>query len=109
MDLLKAYTPDDWRKAITSHYSKHQSRSQADAKIAFLKYISKWETFGSAFFEVKVCVCVCVCVCHSLPLLTLLHTQQSTEPNFPDILTIAINKHGVMLINPLNKVTYTIM
>lgn len=81
MDLLRAYTPDDWRKAITSHYTKHHSRSSADAKIGFLKYISKWPTFGSAFFEVK----------------------QTTEPKFPDVLLLAINKQGIMLINPHNK------
>ena len=67
MDLLRAYTPDDWRKAITSHYSKHKSRAAPDAKIAFLKCISQWPTFGSAFFEVKVCYnCVrSVCVVSS--------------------------------------------
>ena len=35
--------------------------------------------------------------------LHLLH-QQSTEPKFPEVLLIAINKNGVMLINPQTKV-----
>ena len=35
--------------------------------------------------------------------LQLLH-QQSTEPKFPEVLLIAINKNGVMLINPQTKV-----
>lgn len=44
--------------------------------------IYRWPTFGSAFFEVK----------------------QTTEPNYPEMLLIAINKHGVSLINPQTKV-----
>ena len=35
--------------------------------------------------------------------LQLLH-QQSMEPKFPEVLLIAINKNGVMLINPQTKV-----
>lgn len=42
----------------------------------------RWPTFGSAFFEVK----------------------QTTEPNYPEFLLIAINKHGVSLIHPQSKV-----
>lgn len=44
--------------------------------------IFRWPTFGSAFFEVK----------------------QTTEPNYPEMLLIAINKHGVSLIHPQTKV-----
>lgn len=57
--------------------------SPEDAKITFLKIVYRWPTFGSAFFEVK----------------------QSTEPNYPELLLIAINKHGVSLIHPQSKVT----
>jgi myosin-7 len=60
--------------------------SAEDAKINFLKIIYRWPTFGSAFFEVK----------------------QTTEPNFPEQLLIAINKSGVCLIHPQTKVNYTI-
>jgi len=56
--------------------------SAEDAKIAFLKIIYRWSTFGSAFFEVK----------------------QTTEPNYPELLLIAINKHGISLIHPQTKV-----
>lgn len=56
--------------------------SPEDAKITFLKIVYRWPTFGSAFFEVK----------------------QSTEPNYPEMLLIAINKHGVSLIHPQTKV-----
>lgn len=33
---------------------KHQDRTVEEAKVAFLKWICRWPTFGSAFFEVKV-------------------------------------------------------
>jgi myosin-7 len=79
--LLQAYSPDEWRKAITTHFSKHQSRKRDKAKIGFLKYISKWQTFGSALFEVK----------------------QTTELKFPEVLTIAINRQGLMLIDSCSK------
>uniref|UniRef100_A0A8C1JN12 Myosin VIIAb n=1 Tax=Cyprinus carpio TaxID=7962 RepID=A0A8C1JN12_CYPCA len=54
---------------------------QPEAKLMFLEIIYKWPTFGSAFFEVK----------------------QSSDPNFPEVLLIAINKHGVTLIDPKTK------
>ena len=49
----------------------------------FLKTIYEWPTFGSAFFEVK----------------------QSTDPNYPEKLLIAINKMGVNLIDYIHKVS----
>lgn len=58
--------------------------SAEDAKINFLKIVYRWPTFGSAFFEVK----------------------QTTEPNFPEQLLIAINKSGVCLIHPQTKVKW---
>ncbi|XP_019385992.1 PREDICTED: unconventional myosin-VIIa isoform X2 [Crocodylus porosus] len=80
-DLIRQLAPDDWKRSIVAYYNKHAGKSREDAKLAFLKIIFKWPTFGSAFFEVK----------------------QTTEPNYPEILLIAINKHGVSLINPKNK------
>lgn len=61
--------------------------SPEDAKITFLKIVYRWPTFGSAFFEVK----------------------QSTEPNYPELLLIAINKHGVSLIHPQSKVIQSLV
>ena len=60
MDLVKSYSPDDWKKVIASNYNRHTIRSQDDAKVGFLKYVGRWPTFGSAFFEVKVCYSVIV-------------------------------------------------
>ena len=53
-DVMRAYTPEDWKKAIIANYNRHQTTSKDDGKINFLKHVSKWPTFGSAFFEVKV-------------------------------------------------------
>ncbi|XP_065887692.1 unconventional myosin-VIIa-like [Dysidea avara] len=81
-DLVRqGYSPDDWKKAIIASFNKHTAKSQNDAKVAFLKIICKWPTFGSAFFEVK----------------------QQTEPHFPETLLIAINKNGVSLIDPSSR------
>uniref|UniRef100_A0AAQ5Z6M6 Myosin VIIAa n=1 Tax=Amphiprion ocellaris TaxID=80972 RepID=A0AAQ5Z6M6_AMPOC len=75
-DLIRQMSPDDWKRVNMKSLLYTE-----EAKLMFLKIIYKWPTFGSAFFEVK----------------------QTTEPNFPEILLIAINKHGVSLIDPKNK------
>lgn len=80
-DLERSMSPDEWKKAIVLQYNKHTVKKKDDAKIAFLKIIQRWPTFGSAFFEVK----------------------QTTEPKFPENLLIAINKAGVNLIDPKTK------
>ena len=54
MDLIKSFSPDDWKKVIAGSYNRHTIRTQDDAKVGFLKYVARWPTFGSAFFEVKV-------------------------------------------------------
>nr|XP_054510287.1 unconventional myosin-VIIa isoform X3 [Agelaius phoeniceus] len=78
-DLIRQLSPDDWKRSIVAYYNKHAGKTREEAKLAFLKIIFKWPTFGSAFFE------------------------QTTEPNYPEILLIAINKHGVSLIDPKTK------
>ncbi|CAL8374392.1 unnamed protein product [Gadus morhua 'NCC'] len=80
-DLIRQMSPDDWKRSVVSYFNKQSGKSRDEAKLMFLKLIYKWPTFGSAFFEVK----------------------QTTEPNFPEILLIAINKHGVSLIDPKTK------
>lgn len=42
-------------QSIVAYFNKHAGKSKEEAKLAFLKLIFKWPTFGSAFFEVKVC------------------------------------------------------
>lgn len=74
----------DWKREIIKSYNSDSGISPEDAKIAFLKIIYRWPTFGSAFFEVK----------------------QTTDPNYPELLLVAINKQGVSLIHPQTKVNF---
>ncbi|XP_021250654.1 unconventional myosin-VIIb [Numida meleagris] len=85
-NLLRVISPDEWKKSIAAAYSKHEGKTVDEAKIAFLKIIYRWPTFGSAFFEVK----------------------QTSEPNFPEIVLIAINKQGVSLIHHKTKEILTV-
>jgi myosin-7 len=80
-DMLREFHPEDWKRAIVPNFSCHHACSPDVAKVSFLKYVSHWPTFGSAFFEVR----------------------QTTEPRFPDVLLIGLNKNGVMLIDPATK------
>jgi len=81
MYLLRQASPDDWKKQIQYYHKKQGKMSREEAKLTFLKHIFKWPTFGSAFFDVR----------------------QTTEPNYPENLVIAINKNGVTIIDPKNK------
>lgn len=80
-DLIKTQSSEDWKRQIIAQFNKDAGMTEQDAKVAFLKKIAMWPTFGSAFFEVK----------------------QTTETNYPEILLIAINKNGVNLIHPQTK------
>jgi len=80
-DIIKTQSTQDWKREIVKAYNQDSGMSPEEAKIAFLKVIYRWPTFGSAFFEVK----------------------QTTDPNYPELLLIAINKQGVSLIHPQTK------
>ncbi|KAG7157734.1 Myosin-VIIa-like 1, partial [Homarus americanus] len=80
-DLAKSQSTNEWKRVIVQHYNGDAGMSPEEAKISFLKVIYRWPTFGSAFFEVK----------------------QTTDPNYPEHLLIAINKQGVSLIHPVTK------
>uniref|UniRef100_A0A8C0JQX8 Myosin VIIB n=1 Tax=Canis lupus dingo TaxID=286419 RepID=A0A8C0JQX8_CANLU len=80
-NLTRLMSSEEWRKNILLAYDKHKDKTVEEAKVAFLKGICRWPTFGSAFFEVK----------------------QTSEPSYPDIILIAINRHGVLLIHPKTK------
>lgn len=81
-DLIRAASSSDWKKSILNEYRNDSKLSVEDAKIKFLNIIYQWPTFGCTFFEVK----------------------QTTEPTYPDIILIGINKIGVNIIHPQTKV-----
>ncbi|KAF0042586.1 hypothetical protein F2P81_006118 [Scophthalmus maximus] len=81
-DQLKAMSDNEWKKSVVASYNKHAAMTVEEAKVAFLKAVCRWPTFGSAFFEVK----------------------QTSEPNFPDIVRIAVSKQGLTIIHPRTKV-----
>ncbi|XP_048055664.1 unconventional myosin-VIIa [Megalobrama amblycephala] len=80
-DQLKAMSADEWKKHIFAEYNKQAGTTVEQAMVGFLKIVYKWPTFGCAFFDVK----------------------QTSEPNFPDIVRIAISKQGVSIIHPKTK------
>ncbi|XP_043214510.1 myosin-VIIa-like isoform X4 [Amphibalanus amphitrite] len=80
-DLVKAQSSSEWKRSIVAAYNQDAGMGPEDAKVNFLKIIYRWPTFGSAFFDVK----------------------QTTDPNYPEHLLIAINKQGVSLIHPQTK------
>uniref|UniRef100_A0A3B4WIZ2 Myosin VIIB n=1 Tax=Seriola lalandi dorsalis TaxID=1841481 RepID=A0A3B4WIZ2_SERLL len=80
-DQLKATSENEWKKqSIAGYYNKQAGMTVDEAKVAFLKAVCRWPTFGCAFFE-----------------------QQTSEPNFPDIVRIAISKQGLTIIHPKTK------
>ncbi|XP_077344538.1 unconventional myosin-VIIb [Lithobates pipiens] len=79
--LLRLGTPEEWKKNIIAAYNKHEKKTVDEAKVSFLKHICRWPTYGSAFFEVKQC----------------------SDPSYPDIVLIAINRLGVSLYHPKTK------
>ncbi|XP_055364625.1 unconventional myosin-VIIa isoform X2 [Betta splendens] len=81
VDQLKVMSENEWKKNIVACYNKQAGMTAEETKVAFLKAVSRWPTFGCAFFEVK----------------------QTSEPNFPDIVRIAISKQGLTIIHPKTK------
>uniref|UniRef100_A0A3Q4H6V3 Unconventional myosin-VIIa-like n=1 Tax=Neolamprologus brichardi TaxID=32507 RepID=A0A3Q4H6V3_NEOBR len=82
-DQLKAMSENEWKKNITASFNKQTGMTADEAKVAFLKAVHRWPTFGCAFFDVK----------------------QTSEQKFPDIVRIAISKQGLTIIHPKTKET----
>uniref|UniRef100_A0A665UHB9 Myosin VIIBb n=1 Tax=Echeneis naucrates TaxID=173247 RepID=A0A665UHB9_ECHNA len=80
-DKIKIMSSEEWKKLLIASYKKQSGITVQEAKIAFLRAISSWPTFGCAFFEVK----------------------QTCESSYPNPVLIAISKQGVSLIVPKTK------
>uniref|UniRef100_A0A3Q2CYC3 Myosin VIIB n=1 Tax=Cyprinodon variegatus TaxID=28743 RepID=A0A3Q2CYC3_CYPVA len=83
-DQLKAMSENEWKKfenLLLENQAERTNMKVDEAKIAFLKAVCRWPTFGCAFFEVK----------------------QTSEPDFPDIVRIAISKTGLTILHPKTK------
>uniref|UniRef100_A0A8D3BUC9 Myosin VIIBa n=1 Tax=Scophthalmus maximus TaxID=52904 RepID=A0A8D3BUC9_SCOMX len=83
-DQLKAMSDNEWKKvrgSVVASYNKHAAMTVEEAKVAFLKAVCRWPTFGSAFFEVKV--------------------RAPLSPRY--IVRIAVSKQGLTIIHPRTK------
>lgn len=83
-DLCAQLKVDDWKKQIISCYSKRVKLTEGDSKLEFLKYLEMQDTFGSTFFNIT----------------------QKTISYFPTSLIVAINRHGIHIIEPTKKVIF---
>lgn len=81
MDVAKTMAFDDWKRSIIGKFNMSAGKSKEEAKLAFLKVIYRWPTFGSAFFEI----------------------QQHTDQTLPEQLIVAVNKSGINLIDHETK------
>ncbi|KAK9869439.1 hypothetical protein WA026_003194 [Henosepilachna vigintioctopunctata] len=79
IDLFDAAKAKEWKNSILSIYNADMSVGKA--KLEFLKIVSQWPTYGSAFFKVK----------------------QTGKNIYPDDIIVAVNKNGVNIIHPQTK------
>lgn len=83
-DMVKVQSGSNWKSQISSAYLQHGVMTENEAKEQFLKKIYQMPTFGSAFFEVK----------------------QTSDPSYPEMVVIGINRNGVSVIHPQSRVSY---
>lgn len=80
-DMHRIFSKGQWKSTIMEAYNKHGAMSEDEAKEHFLKKIYQMPTFGTAFFEVK----------------------QTSEPSYPEMVIIGINRNGVSVIHPQSR------
>lgn len=81
-DMIRIQSNSQWKSLISVAYLKHGIISEDEAKEMFLKRIYQLPTFGTAFFEVK----------------------QTSDPSYPELVVVGINKNGVSIIHPQSRV-----
>lgn len=82
-DMIRIQNNSQWKAAIQKAYMEQGNMSENEAKEQFLKKIYLLPTFGTAFFEVK----------------------QTSDPAYPEMVVIGINKNGVCVIHPQSRVS----
>ncbi|XP_078694401.1 myosin-VIIa-like [Branchiostoma floridae x Branchiostoma belcheri] len=82
-DLLQIEPPDHWKQDIVATFNRHAGLNRDDAKLAFLRHVSTWPTFGSAFF----------------------HIERHDNRQYPEKLLAAVNRRGLMFIDQNSKNT----
>lgn len=82
-DSLKIMSNSQWKSSISAQYLKQGAMTENEAKEQFLKKINQYSTFGTAFFEVK----------------------QTSDPSYPEMVVIGINRQGVNVIHPQTRVS----
>lgn len=82
-DITRIQSSSHWKSAISAAYMQHGIMTEDQAKEKFLKKIYQLPTFGTAFFEVK----------------------QTSDPTYPQMVIIGINKNGVSVIHPQSRVS----
>lgn len=86
-DMLRVQSNSQWKSAISAAYLQQGPMSENDAKEKFLKKIYQLPTFGTAFFEVK----------------------QTSDPSYPEMVVVGINRNGVSVIHPQSRVSSSII
>ncbi|XP_070539322.1 myosin-VIIa-like [Ptychodera flava] len=81
-DLLPVMSPENWRQEIEAAYDRHtDGMTRSEAKVAFMKIVGTWPTFGCTFYDVK----------------------QNSQSQMPEILVIAISMHGITVLDSKTK------
>ncbi|CAH1245032.1 MYO7A [Branchiostoma lanceolatum] len=82
-DLLQIEPPEHWKQDIVATFNRHAGLNRDDAKLAFLRHVSTWPTFGSAFF----------------------HIERHDYRKYPEKLMAAVNRRGLMFMDQNSKNT----
>lgn len=86
-DMSKIQSSSQWKSQISAAYQQQGVLTETEAKEKFLKKIYQLPTFGTAFFEVK----------------------QTSDPSYPEMVVIGINRNGVSIVHPQSRVSTLLM
>ncbi|XP_022288159.2 myosin-VIIa-like [Crassostrea virginica] len=79
--LLEKKPTHEWKQVVKEELVKTKGTNSDNAKLAFLKIIHQWPTYGSVFFTVK----------------------QRSMKSYPKSVLFAVNVHGVMFLDVTSK------